>query len=230
MATVKKDYIIKLMEDEQLAYWRIADGGSNKIGENDVESNVGKGIELMEDCLSYIEDTRINVVLSNRCKKDKAAGGRGYKQYEFAVKLQDSTNRTADQGINGTVIALLKELYDTKQAVAIQQKDFEMKELQRRFDELERGNDKPDVMERGFGMLEKYFAFNSAKPAASISGINDGPVNDDIVTKQRKIKEAIKRLAVIDPHIQDTLTVLATFAEKNKEQYFSSLQMIKGMI
>ena len=231
MPVVKLEHVYEMMRKNDCAYWRITgtSGGRNLIDENDTEESVENGIELMQTCIEMIEDNFVCIVISDRNKKEKAKGGRNYEQFEFRVNLHKSETSTGLSGMNNGVLGLLiismKENSELMRQVNDEQRKREMDELNRKIDELKKG----DKIDKYRPYLDKLFDVDSSKQRISLAGNDDGEVNETEVQKQQRIRKALIRLNKVDSHLPDTLTLLANFAEKNPDDYKFYMQKLQKM-
>lgn len=234
MATVKVEHIFKMMRDKELPYWRLTDNTGTRmmIAENDTEENVETGITMMEEALDNIEDNVVCVMLSNKTKKQKAGGGRGYHQFEFKINLGRA--QTGFSGGNNGMMAMMFQLMEKnsdllrKIEIAAKEKEFDV--IRQELKELKEGSNTDKLITHLLPHLDKLLGVQTESHGIAATGEEDETVDEKIVEKQKKVRIAIKRLAKIDADLPDTLTMLAEFAEKKPDKYKSFIPMLQNMI
>ncbi len=229
MPFVKLDYVYKLMEQRELPYFKVTDG-KVLIGKNQEESEPAKAVELLQELLEMVEDSIVTVSLGDKTDKERGKGGSNWDNYCFKVRLK--TTQSEAVGINGTILSMMKENADLLRKLELQQKENEMKELRKEIQDIKDEKGKPDMLEKYLPLLAGHFA---GKPG--IAGADDGEVDEEKIQRQRdeanrmkKIKLAVFRLAKVDANLPDTLTMLATFAEKQPEKYKTFIPILKSQL
>jgi len=232
MALVKLDHVLKLMRERELPYWRLTDnsGLRNMVAENDTEESVETGIEELEEALSNIEDNIICVMISNRTKKQKSGGGRGYIQMEMKINLHKAETGFG-AGNNGMLAMLLAQMEKNSNLVMQlmeQKKESELAELRREIKEMK--NDGSGKFEKYQPYLDKLFGVQKESHGIASVGEEDTEVDEKVVKAQARIRSAIKRLVKIDSNLPDTITLIANFAEKHPDKYKAFAAGLPAMI
>jgi len=232
MAIVKIEHIYKMMRDQELPYWRLTDnsGVRSMYAENDTEENVEKGIEMMEEAIDNIEDNHVCVMISSRTKKQKAAGGRNFKQFDFKVNLRKIETGIAGAGNNNMLALLLAQIEKSNELarqLMLAEKNRELDDVKRQIDELRKAKGNNIDLKQYLPYLDKIFGVQTVGIAST--GTEDAEVDESIIEKQTRVRNAIARLAKIDKHLPDTLTLLANFAERDPKKYLSFIPLLQTM-
>lgn len=232
------DYTKKLMREHELRYWTIKDSdGRSILGEQkDSEISIQDSIDQLEDAMGEIQGKYINLSLRSKSRAERGAGG-DLKSGIFDLKVQ--LNQSG--GINGVATATDRRLEDLMQTIndlklqMIEDKhEREKQELKNKIKELEEGNPMLDQVINGLGRLFT----NQNQPAPEVQA----PVQEKEVPVRKlagvqpdkngdgpRIKSALIRLGKIDSNLIDTLESLASFAEKNPDQFLGYIGMLKNM-
>lgn len=223
-ATVKKEYILKVMEEQRLPYYAVTDG-KDLIGMNDDEPNIDAAVRSLETLLDNVEDGFVVVKLSDASRKDKGAkGGRNYYNFEFKLNLKKPTEAgIGSAGINSTILQLMEQNNNLLRKIEQQQNEQKIKELERAIGEAKEDS----------GGIEKWIPLLQSVMSGTkvgIAGTEAAPIENAQVDKIEKIRAAITRLGRIDKNLPETLTLLAQFAEQKPEQYLSFIPIIKGQL
>lgn len=223
-ATVKKEYILKVMEEQNLPYYAVTDG-KDMIGLNDDEPNIDAAVRSLEMLLDNVEDGFVVVKLSNVSKKDKGAkGGRNYWNFEFKLNLKKQNEAgIGAAGINSTILQLMEANNTLLRKIEQQANEQKIKELERAIGEAK---------EEGTG-IEKWIPVLTAAMSGQkvgLAGTGAPAMEPPQVDRIVKIRAAIARLGKVDRNIDDTLTLLADFAEEKPEQYLSFIPIIKSQL
>lgn len=215
------------MEDKDLPYFKVTDG-KVLISKNNEESEPSKAVELLAEVIEMIEDSIISISLSDKTDKERGKGGSNWDNYNFKVKLKqaEGINGTAG-GINGTILAMMKENGELMRKIELQAKEHELNELKKEIREIKEDKNKPDVWEKYLPLLSAHFG---NKTPIAVAGADDGAVAEAAVDRQQKIRAALVRLSKIDENLADNLTLLANLAEKHPDKYKSFIPIIRSQI
>lgn len=224
---VTTEYAIRLMREHELKYWKLRDAdGKSVIGEQKSEDvSLDSSINRLEDTLNELSGRYVLLELRNRSAKERGSGG-DLKSgiFDLRVKLEGVS------GIGSTAAnspAMPTQLFDRiasleKQLIEERYQN-KMERLQDQINELKEGN---PMLSQVIGTLSNVFAGqmrpNEAAPTAPALGNPE--------KKPNRIQSAITRLAKVDRDPIGTLEALATFAERNPDQYNSYLTMLKSQL
>ena len=137
-ATVKKEYVLKVMEEQSLPFFVVTDG-KDTIGINDTEHNIDVAVRSLSDLIDNVEDGFIVVKLSDTSRKDKGKkGGRNYYNYEFKLNLKKSQEAQGAIGINSTILELIKTNNDLMRKIEAQEANNKIKDLERTIGEIKK--------------------------------------------------------------------------------------------
>lgn len=231
------DYTKKLMRDHELRYWTIKDSdGRSTLGEQkDSEISIQDSIDLLEDAMGEIQGKYINLSLRSKSRTERGSGG-DLRSGIFDLKVQ--LNQSG--GINGTANATDRRLEDLMQTIndlklqMIEDKhEREKQELKNKIKELEEGNPMLDQVINGLGRLFTNQTQNNAEQPSQQPQEREVPVRKlagvESTESTDRLKTALRRLGKIDSNLVETLESLATFAEKNPDQFMGYIQMLKSM-
>lgn len=227
MPFIKLEYIYKLIEEKELPYFKVTDG-KTLIGKNNEVSEPTKARELLEEILEMIQDSVVCISLSDRSDKERSKGGSNWDNYTFKVRLNQSESIAGTGGINGTILSLMNSNNELARKFEMLQKEHELNGLKKEIEELKQAKEKPDALEKYAPLL--YSALTGHPLPMAVAGVEDGAVDETVVEKQAKAREAIARLTRIDKNFHNTLLLLAEFAEKHPEKYHAFLPMLKAQI
>lgn len=238
MAIVSKKLLFDIMRSEECPYWRIADA-TTTIAENDTDEELESAMQSLSDKLNEIESPFVEVKLCNVTKAVIGKGGNKHKYFLYKVNLSQSSKGTqvagvgvaGTQQINNEVLKLLKENNEL-------QRKIDRLEDQKKYDQLERkieGMQREDVITKLLSnpaIMNGISGLFGGKGNIGIASIGEDapPIETDAIARQQKIKSAIVRLVNVDANFDNTITLLANFAEQNRAQYFESIEMMKTMI
>lgn len=224
MAYVNPEYVTKLMQEKDLKFFVVLDSDGKSILADQQNSDItlDKAVSMLKEVFDEITGPYVIVKLRDKSRKQTSAGGDiKTGNYDFKVKLGEAAI-SGPNAPNATITGLLNRINALETALVRQEKDFQLKELQRQFDEFKE-NQKSPYLEQLMPLLASCLTGSKPAPIASpgIAGVEDDP--------KEKIKEAIKRLAKVDKNIADTLTALADFAERKPEMYMQYIPLLKTM-
>lgn len=222
-ATINKDYLYRLIEEERLSYYEVTDG-RDVIQENQECDSPQKAIEELTDLFENIEDNQVTVKLCDKNKKERAKGGKGHKYREYKIRLK--AKQSDPLGIaGGSVIGYLERINELQRQIDNQKLEREIEELKRKLESKKEDN---PVLEKGLAILSAYLS--KGQPAA-LAGHNDPPLPAaDVETPAAVVKKAITRLAKVDPNLPETLTMLADFAEKKPAEFLAFIPIVKSQL
>lgn len=221
------------MRNEDKPYWELYDR-STTIAENQDESVVEGSINLLEQVLLEIENPYVDINICDKTKKEIGRGGNKQRYNKFTINLGHSSKEVAKStGLSKVERDLIEKNFELQRKIDRLEDQKKYDELLRKIDDI-KNNDvlskllsSPQVMQ-GIGSLL------GVKPGTTMgiasAGVEDETIPASAVERQQKIKAAIVRLARIDSRFDDTITMLADFAEKNPEQYFESIKVMQTMI
>jgi hypothetical protein len=226
-ATVTREFMFQKMRDNKLPYFIVTDG-RDEISRNEDEASVEAAAAMLEDVLSNVMDSLVIVKLMEKTKKELGRGGNiRATVLEYKIQLRPTAAMRGIGGYgNNMVDDLMREnskLKDQLTDEKIERIKFEnKKELEELRKEM---NEKPNpMMEMGMKALGHLFG---EPPVTQVAGAEDGHVKQADADRIKNIRAAIVRLSKVDPTLDDTLTALANFAEKNPDKYRSFIPLMK---
>lgn len=222
-ATIHKDYLFRLIDQERLSYYEVTDG-RDVIQDNQECDSPEKAVEELTDLFDNLEDQVVTVKLCDRNKKERAKGGKGHKYREFKVRLK--TKQADTMGLAGTsVIGYLERINELQRQIDNQRLEKEIEALKRKLEDKKEEN---PVLEKGLAILSAYLS--KGQPTA-IAGHNDPPLpTAETENPAVIVKKAISRLAKVDPNLPETLTMLADFAEKKPAEFLAFIPIVKSQL
>ena len=230
-ATVTKDFMISQMREKKYPFFVVTDG-RDIIANNEDEQSVEAAIELLENVLGNVLDSFVIVKLSEKTRKQINQGGNVKTSYlEYKIQLRP-TQGVRGIGSNGS---LVDDLIQQNKILTerLHEQKIEMIEanLNRKMDDMRKElTEKPDpMMEIALKGITGLFKDKTQPPVTGLAGADDGAVDEAALARQKKIRFALFRLAKIDKQLDETMTSLADFAEKNPEKYHSMIPLIKTM-
>lgn len=233
MALVSQKMLFDTMETQDLPYWKVRDR-EGTIAENDDQGDVNQSMETLKDALAEIEDQFVWVKICNATKAAIGKGGNKHTWYEYKVNLQSGNKQgeaTVNSGaLNSQVLKLIEEKNELQRKIDRLEDAKKYDELQRQLDDL-KGGDVWDKLLSSPAVMKGINGFFSNGQPVSVAGTGDEPIKPKTTSEERqsKIKTAIIRLSKVDENIDEHLLLLADFAEKNKTEYFQSIQYMKTL-
>jgi hypothetical protein len=233
MATVSKKLLFDTMRNESCAYWRVSDN-STIIAENDSEGNIETAIQTLEEVIAEIENPFVDIKICDVTKSVIGKGGNKHTYHLYRVNLASDKSRPKESGspaMNSQVMQLIEKNNEL-------QRKIDRLEDQKKYDALEQKlNDlqSSDVLSKLLSnpqVLQGISGLFGIRQPVGLAGIEDQyePIALEPIERQQKIKDAIVRLAQIDPKFDETITLLAEFAETNTSQYFATIEMMKSIL
>lgn len=237
MAYVKKVYVLKLMAEKELKYFTLydSDGRSVIASQESDDCTVKEATNQLEETLESIDGTFVGIKLSGKSKKAKAAGGdvrSAVTNYEFKIRL-DETSKGHNNSMDGSYSGMAKmmaEIADLKQKLVEQQKAFEIKMLEKKFEDLkaEQKNANP-YMDLAITQLAQILSKKNGVGSASAPSKGIAGIEDDTKEQFVKATAAVKRLAKVDKNFGENLTMLADFAENKNDMYLTYIPTLKSL-
>ena len=219
---MKKDYVVKLVNDKKLIYWRIEDPKTGMvIVDQDQNISWNDSAEILREALDQLTGVQ-RVIL----RKDPFPNttGRRTKTEEYTTLVNcTEIGKGTTTGTGGI---------DINTFLGLNQKNLEL-QMEIFKADLERQNDKSDLME---ALAKKVIETPAIMEGIgnvlnSFAGIKKAAVNIDPVITGAKVTikpETINRLAAADPDLINTLDLLALWMEKNPGQIELIKQTIKA--
>ena len=234
MAVVKKEHVLKLVIEKIAPYFTVYDGKS-LLASNDEEAEPETAAEMLKDALESIESGIVTVKISDKTRKERGKGGSSREEYEFKI------NTAQQQGINGAhgsvnlnAIGYLEKIHELTRTIELQKRDNELKALADKFEELKKEKEAPDMLDKWMPLLQSFLSKEGAplKTPVGLAGTDEPPIAEGAtaaIEAQKKMRMALIRLAKVDKNLPETLTTLATFAEKKPAEYLGFIPVVKGM-
>lgn len=220
MAFVKKDFVIKKISQEGLPYFEIFDG-KNLLASNQDNSNVDEAIDMINDTFDNVEDCKVVIKLSNKTKIERGKGGKNHLYYEFQINLK--TTAIASISSSKDSENYLREIYELKNQITALENKHAIELLKKQFEDSQK-EDKNPLLETAInGIIQ---AFGQQKPTIAVAGLNEEPIQAATEEPTTRIKNALKKIATIEPDLPGTLEKLADFAINNTVQYNSLKAML----
>lgn len=217
------------MQEHQMPFWILRDGKTEIDRMQDIECSVDASIEKLTEVLDDLSGQTVDIEISNKNNLSKATAGRAYKNYDYKIKLTNPVNNS-NSGIDSLSLSLIREIGTLKtQLVEISYKN-QVDLMQKRIDEIKAEKENP-MLNAAIGQLISMFGVGNPQ----FSGIAAGsaPVLNGVDDKQDRINKtriALNALSAVDKDLPDTLTLLAEFATKHPEKYYSFIPLIKSQI
>lgn len=235
MAYVKISKVISVMREDDIRFFTVTDTDKSKLielktGDHSVEHAVDK----LEDFLSDLSGTWVNVNL--RKKETKATGAGGDNKtgnYDFKVALNgwssESGSSSSKSSDNNLVMSLMRELSDQKienmrLQMQMMQKS-EMDVLNKKLEALSEGSPLDKYLPVLMPMFQKISGMPMANAAPGIHGVEE---EESKATAKDKLKSAINRLAKADKQLIANLTKLADLAEQKPEVYKMAIAQLNS--
>lgn len=241
MVLVNLARVVKIMQENTCFYWTLYDGKSIFDAYQDISGTMDESILRLQETVQDISGQTIDIKISDRCNDEKAKGGRGFKNFEYKIKLSGTGDVSGIGAIGGggnVVLSLLREINELKTAQIKAAYEIQLKEIERKMDELKEAKG-------GLNMdtaLNKVFAFISENPGfltgntakVTAPGLAGPPEGEQAVfapdtDTKVKMRNALVRLSKVDANIAETLTALADFAESNPEKYKQYIPILKTL-
>lgn len=220
MAFVKKDFVIKKISQEALPYFEIFDG-KNLLASNQDNSNVEEAIDMINDTFDNVEDCKLVIKLSNKNKIERGKGGKNHLYYEFQINLK--TSPIASVSSNKDLESYMREVYELKNQITALENKHAIELLKKEFEDSKK-EDKNPLLETAInGIIQ---VFGQQKPHIGVAGLNEEPIPATTEEPATRIKNALKKIATIEPDLPGTLEKLADFAINNTVQYNSLKAML----
>ena len=229
-ATITKEFLYDQMEKRTMPYWVVGDGRED-IAENMEAADIDESKTILENVFANIMDSFVFVKLYARPKGKIAQGGNTRNlSVDYKIQLRSPGTIRGMGGFGGSnmVDQLMADNRDLMNK--LHEKDLALfsEKMQKQIDDLKRDKDGKDDPVTA-AVLQGLAGMFGAKNNVVTSGLADGEVDEKKVARQAKIRAALMRLYKVDPKFEDTITLLADFAEKNPEKYKTFIPLVKSM-
>jgi hypothetical protein len=217
MIRVTQEQVFKKMQSDQLMYWRVLDG-RQLIDQCMDAASVEDSLEQLRLLLNQCEGNVVTVILSNKNNAEKAKGGRNYINYEYSVKLRNTTDYSGSN-------SLLRELMDLKLQMQINELKKHHEEELRKITEEKQSGPLDKALEVLLPLIQQQL-MATTKPG--IAGIVNEPVAEERlgISKKEELIQALNVLKANDSDYIDTIKALSKIALDYPEKY----KMYKPML
>lgn len=233
MAYVKEDFVIDRMLERNCMIYKMLDG-NRLIDENDDEDMpIEKAVNQLTASLASIDSGIVTVKLSNKTGKNKALGGRDYKNYEFQVKLGGRAVAVSGVSTDSQVVNLLKEISALKTEIVVKEYQSKLDKLQESIDAIK--NDKTNPY------IEKFLPVIAGMFGVPLGGGNSTALaGAPVVNSEKKIvsledkarlRAALDMWITADPenHLE-VIEMCATLASTKPSAYASAIPLLKSQL
>lgn len=239
MVLVTLQRVLKIMQENNCMYWTLYDGKSVFDSYQDGGGHIDESLQRLQETVQDISGQTIEIKISDRNNEEKAKGGRGFKNFEYKIKLSGGgeISGIGAGGGNNIVLSLLREINDLKTAQIKAAYEVQLNEIQRQMESLKEakgGLNLDQALNKVFTFISDNPGFLTGNPAKVTAPGLAGPPETETAPvpdkeSQNKLRNALIRLTRIDKNLPETLTALADFAESNPEKYKQYLPLIKTL-
>lgn len=233
MAYVKEDFVIDRMVERNCMIYKMLDG-NRLIDENDDEDMpIEKAVNQLTASLASIDSGIVTVKLSNKTGKNKALGGRDYKNYEFQVKLGGRAVAVSGVSTDSQVVNLLKEISALKTEMIRKEYESKLDKLQESIDAIKNDKTNP-YLEKFLPVIAGMFGvpLGGGNPTA-LAGAPTAESEKKIVSPKDKarLRAALDMWITADPdnHLE-VIEMIAQLASTKPSVYVGAIPMLKAQL
>lgn len=232
MATITKKLLFDVMRNEDKPYWWLYDR-TTTIAENQTDGTVEGSIQLLEQVLSEVENPYVDINICDKTKQEISRGGNKQKHNTYTINLgfdKKKSESSVSPSLNKDILRLMEENHKLQRDIDRLKDQQKYDALILKIDEI-KNNDVLSKLLSNPQILNGISGIFGVKQPMGIASVGEGdePITANVADRHQKIREAIIRLSKIDNKFDDTITMLADFAEKNRDQYFESIEYIKNI-
>lgn len=225
--------------ERQRPFWKIYQSdGKNLIGESlEVENlNVQKSAELLETELNNLDGK--GYVIVRLYSKPTTRGGDNSNAFTYNVRINGIDDNTQNNNINpgGNNIAMITGFYDKindlNMKLINQEHDYRFKELERKFEDKNKGGNLDPLMKEVLGFAKIALAGSQNK---NIPGNNASPIKENIevankgingINDKEEFVNLIKKWNQLDPNYVDAIKAIVYFAETDRAMYDMQVNLL----
>ncbi len=236
---VSQEFVVKQLRAHQIKFWKMVDSdGKSVIAEQkDEERTVEQSVNMLEETLMDLRGKY--VLLKARAKggsKIAAGGDNTTGIFDWKILLDEKAQGVGavkEPGSSDVTkhLTLMDQIQNLRLEMQQKEHQHQMERLQDRIKEMESEmKESNPMMDSLIAGLTKVFAGGSlSAPVASVPTTPVPQLAGTEPSNGARIKNAIIRISKIDPDVPETLEALASFAEKNPEQFLGYIKMLKSM-
>lgn len=230
MAYTSLSYMLKLMDQQEIQYWRVTDSTNRlTINKNDKDIGVNASKELIKETIENCDGDYVNVKLYVTKPVWKQKDDETGTIYQLKIKLQNDTIAPALKQNNNHITGFpsFNDIIALHQANANLQMEMKLKELENKATGnnklLEYFTSNKEFMSAITGLI---FSMTKKGVPATIRQPDKAQQQQAIINAPAELKTTLKEFAEIDPDYINTLKDMASYLKQSPE----SLEQIKTIL